>query len=125
MNARGFTFPVTLCILLLFSSFLAVHFQQYVMEKRFQFELAEFERNQFMFLQSLKKVETLLSTEEQFKKTGQFHYENGTVTYQIEELGPGQLQISFRLFTSSQGELTGVGYFDQELQKMVKWTERN
>ncbi|WP_019154485.1 competence type IV pilus minor pilin ComGG [Robertmurraya massiliosenegalensis] len=125
MNDRGFTFPVTLCVLLLFTGFLAVHFHQYSIEKSFQFELAEFERNQFMFMQSLKKVENQLSNAEEVERTGIFYFENGTVTYQINELDNAQLQILFRLVTSSGAELEGFGYYDQHIEKMVKWLERN
>ncbi|WP_413361256.1 competence type IV pilus minor pilin ComGG [Robertmurraya sp. 2P01SA] len=125
MNDRGFTFPITLCVLLLFSGFLALNFHQYSIEKSLQFELAEFERNQFMFMQSFKKVENQLSNTEEVEKTGIFYFENGTVTYQINELDSTQLQILFRLVTSTGAELEGFGYYDQNLEKMVKWLERN
>ncbi|MGG0716517.1 competence type IV pilus minor pilin ComGG [Robertmurraya massiliosenegalensis] len=110
---------------MLFSGFLALNFHQYSIEKSLQFELAEFERNQFMFMQSFKKVENQLSNTEEVEKTGIFYFENGTVTYQINELDSTQLQILFRLVTSTGAELEGFGYYDQNLEKMVKWLERN
>lgn len=124
MNEKGFMFPVTLCVLLLFSLFLSVHFNQYLSEKRFMIEVEHFERNQFYFLQSLKKVERLLQ-EDGYASAGSFFYEKGTVTYSIASSGNDRLQINFRLNTDTQTDLTAMSYYDTELQQMVKWVERN
>jgi hypothetical protein len=124
MNEKGFMFPVSLCILLLFSIFLTVHFHQYMMERGYLTEVEQFERNQFYFLQSLKKVERLMR-EESFDYTGSFVYEKGTVTYKITELGESLFQIKFDLTTTHQSGATGTGFYDADLQKMIKWIERN
>lgn len=124
MNERGFMFPVTLCILLIFITFLSVHFNQYISEKRYLIELEDFERNQYYFLQSLKKVEHQLS-EGVPAPNGTFIYQEGTVTVSTSEMGTNQLQITFRLHTEAQTDLTAMSYYDLDLQKMTKWIERN
>lgn len=124
MNEKGFMFPVTLCILLLFSVFLSVQFNQYVIEKKHKIELEQFEKNQYYFLQSLKKVELLLS-QEIYEPNGSFMYEGATVTYSVIDLGTNILQISFRLTTDSDLQTTATANFDKESQKISKWVERN
>lgn len=124
MNERGFMFPVTLCILLIFITFLSVHFNQYISEKRYLIELEDFERNQYYFLQSLKKVEHQLR-EGVPAPNGTFIYQEGTVTFSTSEMGTNQLQITFRLHTEAQTDLTAMSYYDLDLQKMTKWIERN
>lgn len=124
MNEKGFMFPVTLCILLLFSIFLTVHFHHYVTEKSFLMELEHFERNQFYFLQSLKKIERQLN-EEVFDEEGTFIYEKGTVTYTTIEMGENIIRINFRLDTDTQTGLTAMCYYDTDKKKMMKWIERN
>lgn len=124
LNEKGFMFPVTLCILLLFSTFLSVHFNQYISDKRFLTEVEHFERNQYYFLQSLKKVENLLMMDEPYED-GAFVYEKGTVNYHIINIGEELLQINFRLNTEAQTDLTAMCYFDTKAQKVIKWIERN
>jgi hypothetical protein len=124
MNEKGFMFPVTLCILLLFSAFLMVHFNQYVSEKRLLAEVEQFERNQFYFLQSLKRLEKELQAEET-NLSGSYTYERAVVSYHVVEKQVDLFQISLQLTTESQAVLLGVGYYDKKLQKISKWIERN
>lgn len=124
MNEKGFMFPVTLCILLLFSVFLMVHFNQYVSEKRLLVEIEQFERNQFYFLQSLKRLERELEAEDP-NLSGSFTYERAVVSYNVVEKQVDLFQISLQLTTDSQAVLLGVGYYDKKLQKISKWIERN
>lgn len=124
LNEKGFMFPVTLCIFLLFSIFLTVHVNQYIADKKYLIEVENFERNQFYFLQSLKKVESLLILDS-LNEEGSFIYERGKVDYKIVDMGEGQLRINFRLNTDEQTDLTATGYFDRNLQKVSKWIERN
>lgn len=124
MNEKGFMFPVTLCVLLLFSLFLSLHFNLYLSEKRSSIEIEHFERNQFYFLQALKKVEQLL-LEEGYPLTDIFFYEKGTVTYSVSELEPELLQITYRLNTEVHTDLLAMSYYDTALQRTIKWVERN
>lgn len=124
MNEKGFMFPITLCILLLFSIFLTIHLNQYLSDKRYLVEVEHFERNQYYFLQSLKKVENLLMLDS-FNVEGTFIYEKGLVDYEIVDMNEELLRINFRLNTEEQTDLTATAYFNRNLQKMTKWVERN
>ncbi|MDQ0156406.1 competence type IV pilus minor pilin ComGG [Robertmurraya andreesenii] len=124
MNEKGFMFPVTLCILLIFMTFLSIHFNQYISEKRYLLEIEDFERNQFYFLLSMKKVESQLQ-EGLLTSKGNFIYEEGTVSYSISKIATDLFQITYRLNTDEQTDLVAMSYYDTNVQKMVKWLERN
>lgn len=124
MNEKGFMFPVTLCILLLFTIFLSVQFNQYIIEKRFLIEIEHFERNQYYFLQSLQQIEKQLQ-EGSSATSGSFTYENGAVTYSITSEGSNLLQITLRSKLDTTEEAMGIGYYNKDLKKLTKWLERN
>ncbi len=124
MNEKGFMFPVTLCILLIFMTFLSIHFNQYISEKRYLLEVEDFERNQFYFLQSMKKVESQLQ-EGLLTSKGTLIYEEGTVSYSMSKIATDLFQITYRLNTDEQTDLVAMSYYDTNVQKMVKWLERN
>ncbi|WP_077213954.1 competence type IV pilus minor pilin ComGG [Bacillus dakarensis] len=124
MNEKGFMYPVTLCILMLFSIFLAVQFNQYLAEKKLLQEISHLERNQSYFLQSLIKVEKLLINGN-VGTSGKIYFEEGTVTYEIQPINAYMLQIIFNLkVVDNDSILTGFGYFDLEYMKMISWAER-
>ncbi|WP_449621331.1 competence type IV pilus minor pilin ComGG [Robertmurraya sp. Marseille-Q9965] len=124
MNEKGFMFPVTLCILLLFTIFLSVQFNQYIIEKRFLIEIEHFERNQYYFLQSLQQIEKQLQ-EGSSATSGSFTYEKGAVTYSITSGGSNLLQITLRSKLDTTEEAMGIGYYNKDLKKLTKWLERN
>lgn len=124
MGERGFVYPVTLCILLLFSSFLTIHLNHFVMERRFVQEIELFEKNHFLFLQSLKRLEVILF-EEEYTPTGVISYDSGDVHYEINEFGVDLVQVIIKLRLGTETEATAFAYYDTERQKMIKWIERN
>lgn len=124
MNEKGFMYPVTLCILVLFSMFLAVQFNQYLSEKKLVQEIRQLERNQYYFLHSLIKVERLL-IDGNVGTSGKIHFDEGTVTYEVQTINSYMLQIIFNLkVVDNDTVLTGFGYFDLEHKKMISWMER-
>jgi competence protein ComGG len=123
MNEKGFMYPVTLCILMLMSIFLTLHFNQYITEKKILKEVEQNERRHSYFLQSLKEVEQLVR-EDNYAATGSLVFKEGIVFYSIESSKESLLQITFR-YDSPQGKSTiGVAYFDKELGQMTKWIEK-
>lgn len=60
-----------------------------------------------------------------FEEEGVFVYEKGIVDYKIMNIGEELLQITFRLNTEQQSDLTAMCYFDRNLKKVIKWVERN
>lgn len=122
MNEKGFMYPVTLCILILFLIFLQVHFNHYVIEKRISTEIEQFEKNQMHFIQSFKKVEATLN-QDAYELVGRIIYKDGTVYYTIEEIGTNLFQITFRLQVQSRRDVTGLAFYDRDLRKIIKWIE--
>lgn len=94
------------------------------MERRFVQEIELFEKNHFLFLQSLKKIESTLY-EEDYPQTGSLTYESGNVHYEINEFGVDLVQVILKLRLGTETEATAFAYYDTERQKMIKWVERN
>lgn len=124
-NDKGFSYPVTLCILTLFTLLLSFQFTQLVMNKRFYEEVAQYEKNSYYFLLALQETEKRLQgTGDEYEKTGVIVYEDGSVSYNIVEAGKDLLQITYRLYLPSRAEVDGLGYYDKQLKKMVNWFEK-
>lgn len=124
MNERGFVYPVTLVIFTLFSLFLLMQWNQYVTEKRFSADIKYHEKKQFYFLQSIKKLEGLLSGDALLKE-GSFKYKDGVVSYKTNEMGGNLVQVTFYVEIDSREEMIGLGYFDRDLKRMIKWMEKD
>lgn len=124
-NNRGFAYPVTLCVLTLFTVLLSFQFMQLVMEKRFYEEVAQYEKNNYYFLLALKETEKRLQESgEEYEKTGVIVYKDGTVSYSIVENGNDLLQITYRLNLPPRTEVNGLGYYNKNSGKMVNWFEK-
>lgn len=124
LNEKGFMFPLTLCIILLFTLFISINTNHFLAEKRFSIEIEKFQRNQFYFLQSLMKLEQILKEEGDIT-SGIFYYDKGTLTYTAIEEESSIRRVDLRLRTVENGQLTGIAYFDVEYGKLTKWVERN
>lgn len=123
MGERGFIYPVTLVIFTLFSLFLFIEWNQYVTEKKFADDMKYHEKKEFYFLQSLKKLETILM-EETFPIEGIFQYKDGIVSYKVDEIGEALLQVTLYVEIESREKTMGLGYFDRDLKKIIKWIEK-
>lgn len=123
MGERGFIYPVTLVIFTLFSLFLFIEWNQYVTEKKFADDMKYHEKKEFYFLQSLKKLETILM-EETFPIEGIFQYKDGIVSYKVDEIGEALLQVTLYVEIESREKTMGLGYFDRDFKKIIKWIEK-
>lgn len=124
-NIKGFAYPVTLCILTLFTILLSFQFTQLVMDKRFCEEVAQYEKNNYYFLLALKETEKRLQESgEEYERKGEIVYKDGTVSYSIVEAGNNLLQITYRLNLPPRTEVNGLGYYNKKLGKMVNWFEK-
>ncbi|MDQ0197313.1 competence type IV pilus minor pilin ComGG [Neobacillus ginsengisoli] len=123
-NEKGFTYPLTLCVLILFLLFFSSHVERLLTEKEMAHETALILQQDYYFLTTVKKIEKLYqSTGIQLK--GSFKYINGKMDYQAETpIGTSQ-KISFTLRLNSGETVIGRGYFDIKLKRMVKWLEMN
>jgi competence protein ComGG len=123
-NEGGFTYPVSLCLLVFFSLLLLITVDQNLAEKRFYKDTEVILIQEYYLLSAVKKAETLLK-ENNLPETGTFLYTKGTVGYQTRVLPEGLAEITFtvKLFTKEQW--VGVGHFDTVRKKLVKWMEKS
>lgn len=124
-NECGFSFPVTLCLLMLFVFTLSFQAAQLVAVKGFYKEILQYEKNQYYFLLALKETEKYLAeTGDNYDKEGRFTYRDCTVNYRIQEVESDRLQILYSLFFAGRPEVNGVAYYDKHLKRIVKWFEK-
>lgn len=124
-NERGFAFPVTLCILMLFTIVLSFKASQLVIEKRFYKEIEQFEKNQFYFLTAIKKTEEYLSSSgEDYEKAGVFEFKDCTVSYHITQAESELLHITYSFILPGRAEVNGIAYYDRQIKKIVNWHEK-
>lgn len=122
MNEKGFMYPLTLCVLLLFSIFITLQVEHYVIQAKFVNDVKFSEKKQYYFLLSLKKMEELLN-EEAIVTTGYFYFKGGTVNYKVEGTQASILKVTFKFDFGMSKEVIGYGYYDKHLKKMIKWTD--
>ncbi|MGG3561009.1 hypothetical protein ABES03_05265 [Neobacillus rhizosphaerae] len=90
---KGFTYPLTLCLLLFFLLFLAMHVDQLLIERKLAHETADIQQEEYYFLSSIKKVEVLYQTVETLPVRGGWTYSNGTMEYQAEAPTSGSKRL--------------------------------
>jgi hypothetical protein len=120
---KGFTYPLTLCLLLFFLVFLTMHVDQLLMERRIAHETAAIQQEEYYFLSSVKKVEALYQAGETLPVKGGWTYRNGTMEYQAEAPTGGVQKVTFNLVLNSGIAVSGRGSFDVVTKKLTKWTE--
>lgn len=119
----GFTYPLTLCVLLVFFLFLSIRVEQLLAERKVANQTAILLQEEYYFLSSIKKVENMLSSTGTIQAKGSFKYINGTMDYQAEVPGGSVQKVNFTLRFSSGITVVGIGYFDIKLKRMIKWTD--
>lgn len=125
-NEKGFTYPLTFCILLLVSVLLSIQLEQYLSEKRFMRESELILKQEYYFLSSIKQAENQLRQMiDDELPTGVSHFSDGEVAYSTEKLTDSLFKVTFDLNMASLPVLSGFGYYDKEEGKMIKWIEKN
>lgn len=123
MNERGFVFPLTLSVLLLFSIFFMAQLNQLTLERKFFHEIETFEKNHLLLLKTLKIIEQRIGDGD--LAGGEVYFPEAAAAYTIEELDESLLEIEIML--TAEGERLAVAWATYDLQSMttVKWLERN
>lgn len=124
VNQKGFTYPITLCMLLLFSSLILIYTQQYLNEKKMAHESKTILNEEFYFLSSVRKIENQLRNGEPINNSGILSFKEGKVDYIKEDLGVS-LKITFTITLNTGEKAIGFGYYDKNLKKLIKWVEKN
>ncbi|PLS01747.1 competence type IV pilus minor pilin ComGG [Neobacillus cucumis] len=122
-SQQGFTYPLTLCILLLFLIFFTMHIEQLLTERKMAVDTTTILKQEYYFLSSVKKVESLYRIQGSMPAKGTFFYVNGTMDYKAESPS-GYIQIvDFTLVLYTRKPIAGYGYFDTRSKNLIKWVE--
>ncbi|MBU8879364.1 hypothetical protein BGM26_10250 [Bacillus sp. FJAT-29790] len=125
-NERGFTYPLTICLILLTFVLLTIQLEQYLAEKRFFKESEIIMKQEYYFLSAMKQTEVLLfewDYDDSF--SGVFTFSGGQVEYSALKLTDSLFKVTFTLKMGGDLELTSFGYYDIDAGKVIKWNEKN
>jgi competence protein ComGG len=123
-NKNGFTYPLTLMILLLFLTFFTVKAEKLLSEKRLTRETTIILQEEYYIHTSVTKIVKMYQLCTPIPAKGIMMYAKGTMEYQSEKpIGTVQ-KINFTLRLFSGETFLGIGYFDVSSKRIVKWVEK-
>lgn len=124
MNNRGFIYPLSLCIYILFIHFLFVLYGIYENKKGIEISVKSSNMQEYYFLTSLKEIEVQLATQENPVLSGAKTFLNGQVFYTITQNSATTYKIDYRLnIQGGANQIVATSYYDNEQHKMTKWVE--
>lgn len=124
-DERGFAYPLTLAVLLLFVLIFTFRVEQLLTERKLAAVTETILQEDYYFHSSIKKIEKILETGETLPSKGTFSYSNGNIEYQAETPIGSSQRINFTLKMKSGETLICRGFFDTKVKKLMKWTELN
>lgn len=124
-NQQGFTYPLTLAILMAFLIFFSIQVEQLLVERKMFHETKIIYKQEYYMLASVKKIEQRLQSGEALPAYGRYTYIYGAMDYQIEAPAGNLQKVNFNLQLASGETAQGFGYYDLNLQKFTKWVEKN
>ncbi|EOR21677.1 DNA transport platform protein [Niallia nealsonii AAU1] len=123
-NNKGFIYPLSLCVYILFIYFLFILYGIYVNKKGIEVSVKNSNMQEYYFLSSLKEIEHELSTEEHPELSGTKTFLHGNVFYTIEKNSRTTFKIDYQLnMKAGIKPIYAISYFDMEQNKMTKWIE--
>jgi ComG operon protein 7 len=124
-NEQGFTYPLTLAVLILFLLLFSFRVEQLLTERKLAHETSLILQEEYYFHSSVKKVEEIMQSGSVISPKGTFTYLNGSMAFQAD-IPIGSIQkINFTLRMDTGETLVGRGFFDTASKKMIKWVEMN
>lgn len=123
-NEKGFTYPLTFLLVVLFSLFLAYFTEQYISEKRVFSETEKILQQEYYLVHAVKTIEAGLQRGDLSTLNGIMTYLGGEVSYAVVELSDQLLQMKFDGLLVTNEQWGGEGLYDIEAGKMIKWVER-
>ena len=125
-NQKGFTYPVTLCLLILLSTILTIQIEQYITEKRMLNETETILKQDYYFLSTIESLQSQIAISDPMPTTGFLDFNDGQVSYTIVELSEKEIEIKLILtMKRGNGEVEGSAFYDKSLGEIVKWNEMN
>ncbi|WML45295.1 competence type IV pilus minor pilin ComGG [Neobacillus sp. PS3-40] len=123
-SEQGFTYPLTLSILMIFLVFYSIRVEQLLIERKMNQETKKIEKQEYYMLSSTKKIEKLLHDGQPIQQYSTFTYKYGIVNV-LTNIPIGNIQkITFTLHLDSGEVSEGIGYFDINFKKIVQWEEK-
>lgn len=123
-NNKGFIYPLSLCVYILFIHFLFVLYGIYVNKKGIDSGVKNSKIQEYYFLSSLKEIEHELSTNEHPDLSGTKTFLHGDVFYTMEKNSRTTFKIDYQLKMQDEIKpIYTISYFDMEQNKMTKWVE--
>jgi hypothetical protein len=124
-NEKGFTYPLTLVVLILFLSFFSFRVEQLLAERRLWYETTVILQEEYYFNSTFKKIEKIMKSGSVIPAQGAFPYLKGSVSYKTESTIGTVQKIYFILKMNTGETVGGRGFFDIASKKMIKWIEIN
>jgi len=124
VGEQGFTYPLSLCILVFFSLFLLILVDQNMVERRFLAETEKILVSEYYLQLAVIEAEQQLD-EQKLDQKGSFEYKRGEVNFVRKVLTQGVEEITFTLRLETGEQWIGVAHYDWGKRQLVKWIEKN
>jgi hypothetical protein len=122
-NENGFTYPLTLAVVILFLLLFSFRVEQLLTERKMSHENTIILQEEYYFHSSVKKIEEIMQSGGVIPSKGTFAYLKGSMGFQAD-IPIGTLQkINFTLRMHTGETVVGRGFFDISSKKMIKWIE--
>lgn len=124
-NENGFTYPLTISVLIVFLIFFSISVKQLQSEKIMAQETKKILNQEYYMMSSAKKIEKSIQNGDSIQTNGVFIYKNGEMNYLSNTPLGGIQKVTFTLQLESGEIASGIGYYDINIKKMIKWVEKN
>jgi hypothetical protein len=122
-NEKGFTYPLTLVMLLLFLLVFSFKVEQLLTERKLVHETTIILQQEYYLHTTVKKIEKELQSAGTLPMQGKYSYLNGEVTYQTSAPSGSLQNILFTLRMKTGETVVARGFFDTNTKRLLKWTE--
>jgi hypothetical protein len=122
-NEKGFTYPLTLCLLIIFLSFFSLRIEHLLSERRMAHETETILQEEYYYLSSVKKIEAIFQKNGTLPSKGTFSYVKGTMDYQAEPPTGYVQKVNFTLHLAGDKTAIGRGFFDTRTKRLSNWAE--
>lgn len=124
-NQKGFTYPLTLSILIVFLIFFSTRVEQLLLDRKIFHETKVILQQEYYLNVSVKKVEKFLQTENPLQASGTFQFQSGNLEYQVDFPSANSQKVTLTLHLDSGNSTVGYAFYDRKAKKMTKWVEIN
>ncbi|MBY0096396.1 competence type IV pilus minor pilin ComGG [Mesobacillus maritimus] len=124
MGEKGFTYPLSLGVLVFISLFLLMLVEQNGIERRFFKETETILLVEYYFQASVVEAEQLFNKDE-LAQLGTFEYKNGEVRFTRRHLSQVLEEVTLTLKLNTGEQWVAIVQYDRVKQKFVKWIEKN